>query len=111
MLLSIRLVRFQEMLIKSERTSINLLAKINAEDSRTVHGNNLKNIARNCSIDNNYLRSCTVKQNMKYHKVPTTEEWKIPLVNELIEMRNEDIILSNSDNNELNEMSFLLTTS
>ena len=48
---------------------------------------------------------------MRYKKVPTTEKWKIPLVNELIQLRNEDLNLSNFDINELNEMLLLLTTS
>ena len=48
---------------------------------------------------------------MKYKKVPTTEEWKIPLVKELIQLRNGDLNLSNFDITELNEMLILVTTS
>ena len=110
-LLSSRLVRFQEMLVKSERHSINLLAKMNASDCRTVHGSNLTHIARECNVNNINLTSNIVKQNMKYFKVPITEEWKIPVVQELIKLRNGEINLSNFDENELNEMVILLTTS
>ena len=94
-LLSSRLVSFQEMLKSSERLSINLLAKMTSEDCRTIHRSNLKNIARDCNISRMYLTSSTVKQVMKYKKVPTTEEWKILLVNELIQLKNGDLNLSN----------------
>ena len=43
-LLCSRLIKFQEMLLKSERRSINFLAIMNSSDSRTAHGNNLKKI-------------------------------------------------------------------
>ena len=110
-LLSSRLVRFQELLLKSERISINLLAKMNSVDCRTVHGNNLNQIAKECKVNNIHLTSNIVKKNMNYKKVPTTEEWKIALVNELIQLRNGDLNLSNFDISELNEMLILLTTS
>ena len=94
------------MLDKSERNSINLLGKMNSVDCRTVHGNNLTHIARECNANNIYLTSNIVKENMKYYRVPATEEWKIPVV------RNGELDLSNNfDANELNEMLFLLTTS
>ena len=48
---------------------------------------------------------------MKYYRVPATEEWKIPVVNELIQLRNGELDLSNDfDANELNEMLIFLTT-
>ena len=84
---------------------------MNSVDCRTVHGNNLTHIARECNANNIHLTSNIVKENMKYYRVPATEEWKIPVVNELIQLRNGELDLSNDfDANELNEMLIFLTT-
>ena len=107
-LLCSRLTKFQEMLEKSERICIKMLAKISSMDSRTVHGNNLKQIERECKETN--PTSKMVKQSMKYCQVPLCEEWKIPLVKDFIQTREEDKDLTKQDNIDLNNMIFLLTT-
>ena len=85
---------------------------MNSGDCITVHGNNLTHIARECNENNTHLTSNIVKENMKYYRVPVTEEWKIPVVNELIQLRNGELDLSNNfEANELNKMIILLATS
>ena len=103
-----RLIKFQEMLEKSERNCINMLAKISSMDSRTIHGNNLKQIERECKETN--LTFKIVKESMKYCQVPLCEEWKIPLVKDFIQTKEENKDLTKQDNIDLNNMIFLLTT-
>lgn len=102
-----RLIKFQQMLLNSERRAINFLAKMNSCDTRTTHGNNLKKIEMNCDETN--LTSQLVKEKMKYFQIPSTEEWKMEIVYELIQMRN-DMDLSNYDKTNLDQMLNLLMT-
>ena len=74
-LLCSRLIKFQQMLLKSERRAINFLAKMNSCDTRTTHGNNLKKIEMNCDETN--LTSTKVQQKMKYFQIPSSEEWEM----------------------------------
>ena len=98
------------MMLKSESSVINLIATINEKDSRTIHGNNLKNIANDCGTTIEDLSSYIVKKEMKFFRVPHEEQWRIPLVKELMETKHGDLKLSELDNNDLNEMVKMLTT-
>ena len=108
-LLASRLVKFHDMLLQSKRPSIQLLAKINQSDCRTTFGNNLQQIAKNCAVESSDLSSDIVRENMKFHIVPTDDEWKVPTVRDLIQLRNGCSTLSESDRNELTNMLCILT--
>ena len=109
-LLASRLVKFQDMLLQSERPAIQLLAKINQYDCRTRFGSNLVQIAKQCAVDPTDLSSYIVRENMKFQKAPPDDEWKIPIVMELIQVRNGISTLSEFNKNDLTNMLNMLTT-
>ena len=47
---------------------------------------------------------------MKFMKVPEQEKWKIPIVEELLEVQNDFLALNDFDRHDRNEMLRLLTT-
>ena len=110
-LMASRLVKFHEMLLKSERPAINLIAKITENDCRTIHGSNMKHIANNCETTIENLSSYIVKESMKFCRVASEDEWKISVVKELIQTKNGMLNLSEFDNNDLTDMIKILTTS
>ena len=110
-IMSSRLVGFHKMMLNSERSVINLMATITEKDCRTVHGLNLNRIAKDCLISVDSLSSTVVKQNMKYMRVPEPEEWKIPILKELLEMKNsKEKSLPELEQKELDELIFMIST-
>ena len=110
-LMASRLVGFHKMMKTSERPIINLMATITENDCRTVHGLNLKRISKECNTAMIDLAPIVVKQNMKYKCVPKTEEWKIPVLNELLEIKIfSDKSLPAKEQDELNEMIKIIST-
>ena len=99
------------MMIQSKRSAIALLATINEKDSRTRHGNNLLNIAKDSETDLSDLSSQLIKEKMKFVHVPEQDEWKIPILNELLKVQNDCLTLSEFDRNDWNDMIKILTTS
>ena len=110
-LLASRLIKFHKMMIQSKRSAIALLATMNEKDSRTRHGNNLVNIAKDSDTDLSDLSSQLIKEKMKFVHVPEQDEWKIPILNELLKVQNDCLTLSEFDRNDRNDMIKMLTTS
>ena len=64
-----------------------------------------------CETPIENLNSFIVKQNMKVYSCPTGEEWRIPVVIELCQVRNEDLTIDNFEKAELKEyIEYLCTT-
>ena len=110
-LLASGLVEFHKMMLQSKRSSIALLATMNEKDSRTRHGNNLLNIAKDSDTGLENLTSQLIKEKIKFVHVPEEDEWKIPILNELLKVQNDYLTLSEFDRNDRNDMIKLLTTS
>ena len=109
-LMASRLVGFHNMLKQSERPVINLLAAITERDCRTVLGSNLKKISRECNKPLENLSSQVIKQTMRYSKTPESDEWKIPIILELLQTRCNSVDISNVEQNEMEEMIRIITT-
>ena len=109
-LMASRIAGFHNMLIKSERPVINVLAAITERDCRTVLGSNLKKISRECNIPIENLSSQMIKQTMKYRKTPESDEWKIPIMMELLQTRYDAVDISILEQNKMEEMIRIITT-
>ena len=48
---------------------------------------------------------------MKFFHVPEQDQWKIPVVDELLNVQNDSLSLTEFDRNDLNEILRILTTS
>ena len=99
-----RLVKFHSVLLTSQKSSVNLLAKLKEKDRRTVHGNNLANIAKDIDTPIDDLTTDLVKLNMKYFPVPVDQTWRLPFLEELLSARQDSCTIDNFDNNEISQM-------
>ena len=95
----------------NSKSAVRLLANLCKLDNRTVFGSNLRNISRDCQTDIKSLTPATVKSNMKYFPVPDEEQWRIPLLSNLVSIRTEDLLIENFENTELdNIIEYVCTT-
>ena len=72
----------------TKQASIFLLQSI-SHDARSITGSNLRNVVlltKKSSIPE--LVPDDIAE-MKYHKIPDDEKWKIPIIKELIEVKNK----------------------
>ena len=106
MLLS-RLVQFYRAQLSSPKLKVRYLMNIAAKDQRTVIGNSLSFIRRQCGIGNEEVDifPSIVKKNMGYMQVPEDELWRVPLLKELLMIRdNVSKDLAGFSNVEVQEM-------
>ena len=107
-----RFIKFYNTLINSKKDSVRILAKLCSIDEKTVMKNNLRNIARDCQVKSEKeLTQSLVKSSMKYYDVPEQQEWRIPLLHNLLFVRSKDWIVDEFDDHELEEMIAYVCTS
>ena len=107
--LSSRFVKYHMTLINSNKSAIRCLANLVKNDLRTVYGGqNLYEISVECKSNINDLSPAMVKNNMNYFPIPEKEEWRLQVLEELL---NDSLELSGFDKNELKEfIDFICTT-
>ena len=84
-LLASRFVAFSERMISTNKSSIRLLYILFRNDKRTVLCKNLNTIANDCNVLVENLSKNVVKKNLTFSKLPDDQNWKIPLIYQLIE--------------------------
>ena len=93
--------------MSSPKLKVRYLRNIAAKDKRTVIGNSLSFIRRQCGIGNEEVDifPSIVKKNMRYMLVPEEELWRVPLLKELLMIRdNVSKDLAGFSNVEVQEM-------
>ena len=73
------------------KPTINMLAKMYEKDLQTVYGNNLSKIAKLCEKEIDELCPMLVKNVIGYRKVPEEEEWRIPIITEMLFARENNV--------------------
>ena len=101
-MLSSRFVKFSEITRSSHKQAVRLLSSICYYDERSVFKKNLTNIAKDCEIEVCKLTPNIVKTNMQYVKTPIEDEWRIPLLQNLIRIRTNEWTLPGFDHKEFN---------
>ena len=71
---------------------------------RTVYGNNLRSIATLCGTDVSELSPRLVKEEVKYRNIPTDEEWRLPILEELIFARDNNLEITGLTRRDINEI-------
>lgn len=99
-----RFVKFSKTVTNCNKLSVRLLANLCKDDEKTVFGRNLKNIASDCNTERNMLTPALVKNEMQYFPVPLDQTWRIPLLQNLLAVRAEEMVLDNFDNAELDQL-------
>ena len=66
-------------------------------DLNTVLGRNLFSIANDCSVNPSDLGEMLVKKQMKYFDVPLDHAWKVPVLQELLNTRTNNLYVEGFD--------------
>ena len=101
-MLSSRLVKFCDTMMSSTKSSVKLLAYLVKGDQRTVMGKNMASIER--ELGNANISSSLVKRKLKYFPVPVDEEWRIPYLRELLDVRSGKMSMSNIEGSDVTNM-------
>ena len=70
----------------------------------TVLGRNLFSIANDCSVNLSDLSKMLVKKQMKYFDVPFDHAWKVPVLQELLNTRTNNLNVEEFNDYEIPEM-------
>ena len=73
-------------------------------DLNTVLGRNLFSIANVCSVNPSDLSKMLVKKQMKYVDIPLEHEWKVPVLQELLNTRMNNLYVEGFDDYVITEM-------
>ena len=83
-MLTSRYVNFVRSLQASPKYVVRVLASICLTDQRTVLGRTLGKLSSLCKCQVSALTVSAVKRSVNYFAVPTGEEWRLPLLDELL---------------------------
>ena len=80
--------------------------KNNKPKHRFINGRNLFSIANDCSVNPSNLSKMLVKKQMKYFDVQLEHEWKVPVLQELLNTRMNNLHVEEFDDNVITEIQF-----
>ena len=72
-------------------------------DLNTVLGRNLFSIANDCSVNPSDLSKMLVKKQLKYFDVPLEHAWKVPVLQELLNTRMNNLYVEGFDDYVITE--------
>ena len=81
-----RYLRFQETMKSCSRLCVRFLVNLVSDDRRTLMGRTLDKMSEECLVSRELLSS-SVARNVRYFSPPPEEEWRIPLLAELLDAR------------------------
>ena len=100
--------------MKSPKLTIQFLIRIAESDQRTILGRTLNFICVGCGLKPDEIHKLTphmVKTRMSYMKIPENEKWRIPMIDEILNLRNESAVIPGFTVSELEAMLYNLCTS
>ena len=89
---------------RTNKSSICLLYNLFKNDQRTVLCKNLNTIADDCNVLVDNLSKNFVEQNLTFSKLPDDQNWKIPLIYELLDLRSNNFSVNDFNYHEFNEI-------
>ena len=102
-----RYVTFYRSLVKSKKFTVRFLARLSEKDNRTVLGRTLESLLTQCNLPQSRLDELTaslVKKKCSYFRVPEPQLWRIPLLKELLKIRDGQLTLEDFDSQETNDL-------
>ena len=106
-----RFISFLQQILRSRKSLPKQLLNIVMYDTRSTTGNNLRNIFLLCGkFQFNELTSYALDE-LKYKTIDEEETWKLSLIEEIIEFREGQLVISNFSNGECEEILREITTS
>ena len=102
-----RYITFYKTLLESKKKPVRYLARLNGSDLRTVMGRTLQKLTSLLKMNTNKPEELTagyIKRNLKYFEVPADKEWRVPICNELLDIRHGDTELKGFTTEECIDM-------
>ena len=99
-----RFMKFHDSLINNKKPILRLLAFLCEDDERTTHGRNLHHLQVELQCNKTELSSSYIKQNMEFKAVPQDEQWRIPLLLNLLEIKKDSMQLNGFQDEEIDSM-------
>ena len=103
-ILASRCVFFYETIEASSKLCIRFLSNLCKNALNTVLGRNLFSIANDCFVNPSDLSKMLVKKQMKYFDVPLEHAWKVPVLQELLNTRMNNLYVEGFDDYVITEM-------
>jgi len=104
MLASYRCVSFYETIEASYKLCIRCLSNLCKNDLNTVLGRNLFSIANDCFLNLSDHSKMLVRKQMRYFDVPLYHAWKVPVLQELLNKRTNNLYVEGFDDYVITEM-------
>ena len=96
-----RFINFYRLVSKSSKPTIRVLFLKQHDDLRSTFGRNCKYIQDICNVQN--INNADVRE-FKVYPVPPQEEWRLPLLEELIQIKDHHMNLDNFTTRELGHL-------
>jgi len=103
-----RYVNFMRSLLSSPKYVVRVLASVCLTDYRTVMGRTLEKLSCLCGRPVSALTASAVKRSVSYFAIPSGEEWRIPMLQELL---SPEVDIPGFPAEELKELKEFLCTS
>ena len=104
-----RYVTFYQSLVNCNKLGVRFLARLNESDYRTVLGSTLRQMRDDCSLTGLGLGQLTAQ--LVYYTVPDGEQGRIPLLQELLKLRQGHLQIDNLNSEEISNIIDHLCTS
>ena len=108
-MLASRYTTFVKSLTNSKKFTVRFLARLFQDDLRTVMGQTLRSLFDQCGLtDVEDLSAATVKKNCNFFPMPDAEQWRAPMLRELISSRDGQLVIEHFNTEEIKDFIELL---
>ena len=81
-----------------------MLSKVCESDLRTRYGQNLRNIVNRCQTSLADLTVHDVKSKIKYRELPEEEQFRIPILREMLDARDNNTTVDGLSKKDMNDI-------
>ena len=104
-MLASRYTTFVKSLTTSKKFTVRFLVRLFQNDLRTVMGQTLRSLVDQCGLtDVEDLSASTVKKNCNFFPMPDAEQWRAPMLRELISSRDGQLVIENFASEEIKDL-------
>ena len=97
-------VSFYKSLIDNDKFPVRLLARLQKYDEMSVLGRCLSKLSLMYNVDRSRLSAKMVKEKLCYRPMPAGKAWPVEIVRELMESRDQQLVIPGFDNDNIMEM-------
>ena len=99
-----RFMKFKEQVMKSSKSVLKHLFKICENDCGSVTGGNFRKIMLLCQKETIHDLRTSDLDNLTYQTIPENEMWRLSLIQELLEIRRNDLELNGFSEEEVSSL-------